>query len=72
MDNTTAQQVERLGRTANAALNEALLIAQANCTTEEFTALRSVIGQIMGAVVIDLLQPLYAAHPEITPPELQT
>lgn len=72
MDKGTAEQMERLGRTANAALNEALLIAQASCTAEEFSALRSVVGQIMGAIVIDLLQPLYAQYPDITPPELRS
>lgn len=72
MDKATAEQIESLGRAANAALNELLVIVQANCTVEEFTAMRAVVAPIMGAVVIDLLQPLYAAHPEITPPELQS
>ena len=71
MDETTAAQVERLGRSANAALNEALIVAQANCTADEFVALRSVVGRIMGTIVIELLQPLYAEHPGITPPELR-
>ncbi|MGE3249054.1 MAG: hypothetical protein AB7J28_01855 [Hyphomonadaceae bacterium] len=71
MDRATAERVERLGRDANAALNEALVIAQETCSTEEFVKLRTVVGRIMGSVVIDVLQPLYAEYPEIIPPELR-
>lgn len=71
MDNATAQQVDRLARHAQGYLNEALLIARAGCTPEEFEALRSTIGNIMGSIVIDLLQPLYAKHPDIVPPEIR-
>jgi hypothetical protein len=70
-DRATAERVERLGRAANTALNEALIVIQENCATEEFIALRRVVGQIMGSVVVDLLQPLYREHPEAIPPELR-
>lgn len=71
MDKATALQVDRLARQAQGDLNDALLIVKTNCSSEEFSKLRAVIGNLMGAIVIDLLQPLYAEHPDIVPPELK-
>lgn len=72
MDQDTARQVDHLSRNANAALNEAIRVVQSSCAPEEFEAFRLAVGKIMGAVVIDVLQPLYAAHPEIVPVELRS
>lgn len=71
MDRVTAQRVDVLARQAQSNLNDVLLTAQSNCTPEEFRDLRSTVGAIMGAIVTDVLQPLYAAHPEIIPTELR-
>lgn len=72
MDLTTAKQVQRILSDANGRLNDALLVIREECAAEEFEAYRTKIGQIMGAVAIDLLQPIYADHPEAIPPELKT
>jgi hypothetical protein len=72
MELATAQQVERILRDANGRLNDALLVIQADCSAEEFEEYRTQIGRIMGAIVVDFLQPIYAQYPETTPPELQS
>lgn len=72
MDLATAQHVERILRDANGRLNDALLVVRSSCPADEFEAYRGTVGQIMGAIVVDLLQPIYAQHPEAIPPELKS
>lgn len=72
MELTTAKQVERILRDANGRLNDALLVIKEDCSIEEFEGYRRTIGEIMGAVVVDLLQPIYQQFPEATPSELQS
>lgn len=71
MDKPTAREVTRLAQIALGSLNDALLAAQASTQPAEFEQFKKTIGAIMGAIVIDVLQPLYAEHPDITPPELK-
>lgn len=72
MDLATAKQVQRILSDANSRLNDALLVIRNDCAVEEFEAYRTKIGQIMGAVGVELLQPIYAQHPEAIPPELRS
>ncbi|MBC7769648.1 MAG: hypothetical protein H7124_12780 [Phycisphaerales bacterium] len=71
MDTETAHQIDRLARHALGQLNDVLLVARASCPEDEFVGLKSSVGRIMGAIVTDVLQPLYARHPDIIPTELK-
>jgi hypothetical protein len=71
MDKATAEQVDRLARHAQGQLNDAIRAVQATSSQEEFEKFRLVVGRIMGAIVVDVLQPLYAEHPDLMPPELR-
>ncbi len=70
MNKATALQVDRLARHAQGYLNDAVLVVRANSSDEELERFRKTVGAIMGAIVVDVLQPLYAEHPDIVPPEL--
>ena len=71
MDKATAEQVDRLARHAQGQLNDAIRAVQATSSQEEFEKFRLVVGRITGAIVVDVLQPLYAEHPDLMPPELR-
>jgi DNA-binding transcriptional LysR family regulator len=71
MDKATAQRVRDVAQHALGQLDSSIHAVQASCSQQEFETFRTVVGKIMGAIVIDVLQPLYAEHPDITPPELK-
>lgn len=71
MDKATAAQVSRLTGHAIGYLNDAIAVVRAGGDQEEFERFRRTVGQIMGAIVIDVQPPLYAEHPDIVPPELK-
>jgi hypothetical protein len=45
-------------------LDESVRLVMDRCSKAEFTAYRSVIGRVMGMLVLDVLNPLYASNPE--------
>ena len=40
------------------------------CPESELVAYRRAIGQVMGEMWVEVLRPLLAAHPDLTPPAL--
>jgi len=45
-------------------LDESIRLVMDRCHEAEFTAYRSAIGRVMGMLVLDVLNPLYARNPE--------
>jgi hypothetical protein len=43
-------------------------MVQENCPGDEFFKYRRAVGSIMGEILLDLLRPLYSAHPTLRPP----
>jgi len=41
------------------------------CEDEDFQIYRSAVGEIMGAILLEVLNPLYRTHPELKPKELR-
>jgi hypothetical protein len=48
-------------------LNGTLRTIQLNCDCEEFKRFRAEIGKIMGAIFLDLVEPIYCEHPNLIP-----
>ena len=48
-------------------LDSSIRLVMDNCTQAEFETYRSAVGRVMGAVVLDVLNPLYASNPEAKP-----
>ena len=47
---------------------EALMhLVMDNCTEDEFKSFRTATGRVMGAIVLDVMNPLYEKNPEVKP-----
>ncbi|WP_346268316.1 hypothetical protein [Burkholderia multivorans] len=47
-----------------------LLTVQASCPESEFVVYREFVSQVMSTMLTDFMNPLYARHPDLKPPEL--
>ena len=52
-----------------AKLDASVADVQASCLLPEFEKHRREVGQIMGRMLLDIMNPLYDQHPEIKPKE---
>ena len=71
MDKATALRVSETAQEALGQLDLSIHAVQAASAQPEFETFRTVVGKIMGAIVVEVLQPLYAEHPDIVPEELK-
>lgn len=67
METTLAKQLsgelnDILGR-----LDNSVRLVMDRCPEAEFNAYRTAIGRVMGVLVLDVLNPLYARNPEAKP-----
>jgi hypothetical protein len=67
----TAFQVEKMLRECSATLNESVRHVMETCPEDEFKAYRRVIGQIMGAIYLDVVQPIHRQYPDLEPEEMR-
>jgi hypothetical protein len=65
-----ARQISELMLDCGARLDESVALVQNECTPEELHTYRRAVGKIMGEVLLEVLNPLYAKHPTLKPPEL--
>jgi hypothetical protein len=54
-----------------AKLNASIADVESSCPEEEFANYRRVVGKIMGAMLLDIMNPIYAAHPALKPSQLE-
>ncbi len=54
-----------------AKLDESVALVQATSSEHEFNQYRRAIGEIMGAMLLKVMNPLYSANPELKPKELE-
>jgi hypothetical protein len=52
-------------------LDAVLIDIQAACTPEEFKEFRKIVGNVMGSVLFDAINPIVAKYPDLKPPELR-
>jgi hypothetical protein len=67
----TARKVEKTMRTCSAALNQSVRLVMDTCSEREFKAYRKVIGQIMGAIYVDVMWPIHRRFPDLEPEALK-
>ncbi|PQV45592.1 hypothetical protein [Paraburkholderia sp. BL21I4N1] len=53
------------------AINDAIILVQDRCSVGEFNEFRRAMGRLLDQVYVLGLEPLYEAHPDIAPPELE-
>jgi hypothetical protein len=67
----TAQQVESIMRDVGAQIDNSVRVVMDNCDEATFHHYRRIAGKLMGEILIEILNPIYAAHPDLTPPGLR-
>ena len=70
-DINTARQVSELMLDVSGRLDESVATVSKNCPSEEFVAYRTAVGRILGEILLDVLNPLYAKHPVLKPRGLE-
>ena len=63
----TAKQVSDLALEMLARLDRSVALVQDTCSETEFKAYRRAAGRVMGEPVLELMNPLFEAHPSLKP-----
>ena len=66
-----AKEVVELLLDCSDRLDESVGRAKKICSEAEFVAYRNAVGEVMGEAWDKLLMPIFAAHPELKPKDLQ-
>ncbi|KQV94566.1 hypothetical protein [Rhizobacter sp. Root1221] len=67
----TAKQISDLMLEIGSKLNQSVVLARDTCEASEFDEYRGVVGQLMGTMFLEVMNPLYSIHPELKPDELK-
>jgi hypothetical protein len=69
-DPDTARKIAKLALEIGRRLDRSLAHVQATCSPEEFTAYQRAVRKVKGDLLLEVLKPLCAAHPDLKPSEL--
>lgn len=69
-DKTVAVEISALMLEIGAKLDNSVSLVQKSCDEFELNAYRSAVGEIMGRMLIDIMNPIYKQHPELKPEQL--
>ena len=70
-DKQTAAQISTLMLELGARLDASVVLVKDTCSESEFAEYKQAIGKLMGSMLFDVMNPLYKAHPELKPKELE-
>ncbi len=70
-DRALAQEVSACMLECGAKLNELVARAQVVCPESEYSNFRLAIGKIMGEMLLEVMNPLYAQYPDLKPEQLR-
>ena len=71
MTRETAKEVSELMQAILAQLDQSVRRVQEKEPDADFQRYRRAVGKVLGAVVLDIMNPLYAEHPDLKPPQLK-
>jgi len=66
-----AAEISNLMLEFGSKLDASIVLVQQECDEEESKAYRSAIGKIMGEMLLEVMNPIYARYPELTPDKLR-
>jgi hypothetical protein len=66
-----AMQINSLMLEYGQKLDASVRLVKERCTEDEFVAYRRAIGDVMGLMLLDIMNPLYARHPHLKPEQLK-
>jgi hypothetical protein len=52
-------------------IDESISIVRRECTSQEFEAYRKASAKVIDYILLEVLNPIYAAHPEMKPKTLE-
>ena len=70
LDKEIASQVSELMLEYSAKLDQSLKTVMDNCSEQEFKSYRDAVGQLMGIMLLDVMNPIYKEHPDLKPEQL--
>ena len=70
-DADTARRISELMLDMGARLDASVTLVRSTCDDTEFIRYRTAIGGLMGAMLLEIMNPLYAAHPHLKPDGLK-
>lgn len=71
MSHDAAKRLLELVIRHGAEQNQALFDIRGMCSAEEFNKYRRMIGRSMHAMLVDVINPIVDAHPDLRPPHLE-
>lgn len=71
MTKTVAASISDLMIKHGAELNESLQMVQMQCDEATFNKYRLAVANLMTSMLVDVMNPIYAEHPDLKPPELR-
>jgi hypothetical protein len=71
MNISTAKEVSDLMVSMGERLNASVRLVQATEDEAEFRRYRDAVSKIMTTMLLEIMNPLYAEHPDLKPPELR-
>jgi hypothetical protein len=63
----TAKQISDLMQNIFHRVDESTQLVKNTCSAEEFAAYNKAVGRVLGAVVMDVMEPLYDQNPKLKP-----
>ncbi|MCQ4166354.1 hypothetical protein [Tahibacter harae] len=69
-DPDVASRLSSVALAAGKELDEVLMFSAERVSPEEFQQLRHAVGNVLGELLLSILNPLYRQHPELKPAEL--
>jgi hypothetical protein len=67
MNVEVAEKLAILMLQINSKLNDSVAYVRDTCDKEEFEAHRKAVGNLMGAILLDVEEPIYKEHPSLRP-----
>lgn len=71
MKKEIASELNNLMLAFSARLTESLRLVRENCTDDEYVTYRAVVAKLMGDMLLDVMNPIYAEHPDLKPEQLK-
>ena len=71
MKKETAAEVLRIMIDCGGQLNRSVRVVKGSSSNEEFRRYRSIIAKIMADMLIGIMNPIVAEHPELKPKEMK-
>ena len=66
-----AQHISSLMLEMSRKINESISFVKRECSAQEFEAYRKASAKVMGYILLEVLNPIYAAHPDMKPKGLK-